>query len=780
MSVLLSAVGWIWTIRAPRGERQTARRRAGQAIAASAFLGLLVSGSTLDVDVARDAASAGDAQRLSVVRSPVAGDSARRAVRLQATQRQAIAASRRRLPLSFSQNAGQTDRRVRYLAQGDGSSLFFMKRRMVLALIKPIGASEGPSTLSARESLTATFAQTRPASRRLSLQLRFVGANPDVRLEANDRGAGTFNYLVGDKSAWVRGLPTYRELAYRNLWPGIDLLFRGRGGTLKYEFHVAPGADVRAIRLAYTGAEGIARGPRGSLLVHTALGALRDARPASYQRLGGRRVAVESRYALSRTRESYGFALGAGYDRTRPLVIDPGLAYSTLLGGTSGDEGHDIAVDKEGNVYVTGLTASPDYPTTPGAFEPTYNGGDADAFVTKLNPSGSALVYSTLLGGTSSDVGDGISVDRDGAVYVTGTTFSSDYPTTPGAFEPTFNGDGDAFVTKLDASGSALSYSTLLGGTNFDAAEGIAVDEAGSAYVAGVTGSGDYPTTPGAPDQTFDNGEAFVTKLDASGSALAYSTFLGGTDFDASDGIAIDSKGSAYVTGFTQPGDYPTTPGAFEPAFNGNGDAFVTRIDAPGSALSYSTFLGGTGSDEAHDIAVDQGGEAYVTGITLSADYPTTPGAFEPSFNGGEGDAFVTKLDAAGSALSYSTFLGGKASDEGFGLAVDGEGRAYVTGITLSTDYPTTPGAFERSFNGRGDAFVTKLDASGSALSYSTFLGGVDVELGQGIAVDVKRNAYATGFTFSADYPATHRAFDPTPNGSSDAFVTKLRVPRLP
>ena len=485
---------------------------------------------------------------------------------------------------------------------------------------------------------------------------------------------------------------------------------RGDGGKLKYEFHLKPGASVEDVRLGYRGAEGLKVGAGGELLVRTSLGVLKDAAPVSYQRIGGERVPVESRYTLTGD-AGYGFTVGA-YDPRYPLVIDPGLDYSTFLGGADFDVGSGIAVDGTGHAYVTGQFRSADYPTTPGALDTTFNGAE-DTFVTKLNASGSELVYSTFLGGTSNDNGFGIAV-REGRAYVTGVTLSADYPSTTGAFDTTFNGgDRDAFVTKLNASGSALIYSTFLGGTLLDSGSDIAVDGEGRAYVTGHTVSADYPTTSGAFDTTLDGfQDAFATKLNASGSTLAYSTFLGGTSSEHGSGIAVDGMGRAYMTGTTQSANYPTTTGAFDTSFSGasggNSDAFVSKLNASGSALVYSTFLGGTVDESGRGITVDGSGRAYVAGITLSADYPTTPGAFDRTFNGGA-DSFVTMLNASGSALAYSTFLGGAGGEEGRGIAVR-DSRTYVTGYTDSTDYPTTAGAFDRTFNGGlVDAFVTKL-----------------------------------------------------------------------
>src|SRR5829696_3213458 len=657
-----------------------------------------------------------------------------------------------KLPLSFVPNEGQTDKAVRYYAQGAGYGFFF---------------TEGGAMLS--------FAEGKGRGGH-ALALNFLGANPDAILEARERLAGDVNYLVGDEQAqWQQGLTTHAELLNGGLWPGIDMAVRGEGGKLKYEFHLKPGSSVEDVRLGYRGAEGLKVGAGGELLVRTSLGVLKDAAPVSYQRIGGERVPVESRYRLTGD-GGYGFAVRA-YDPRYPLVIDPGLDYSTFLGKGHIDAGLGIAV-RDGNAYVTGFTSTVNYPTTPGAYDRTYN-SSTDAFVTKLNASGSALVYSTFLGGTNHDEGLGIAVDGTDRVYVTGVTRSVDYPTTSSALDTTKNGFSDAFVTKLNASGSALAYSTFLGGTSDDAGRGIAVRE-GRAYVTGDTFSADYPTTPGAFDTTHNgNSDAFVTKLNASGSGLVYSTFLGGTSYEIGAGIAVQD-GMAYVTGQTESADFPTTPGAFDTTHNGFSDAFVTKLNASGSELTYSTFLGGTSGDVGLGTSGEVGlgiavreGRAYVTGQTTSADYPTTPGAFDTSFNGST-DAFVTKLNASGSGLVYSTCLGGTSDVAGRGIAVR-EGRAYVTGDTFSADYPTTPGAFDTTFNGGNqDAFVTVLNTSGSALAYSTFLGGASGDFVGDIALDGSGRAYVTGQTTSADYPTTRAAFDPTFNGNSDAFVTKL------
>lgn len=665
------------------------------------------------------------------------------------------------VPLSFTPNAGQTVEQVRYLAQGEGYAFFFTDERAVLSFAKPAGENQA-------------------AGNALALDLRFVGMNPAATLEARERAAGTLNRLTGERSECKTDIPTYEKLVYRELWPGIDMVIRGAAGELKYEFHVSPGADARDIRLAYGGADGLSLADQGSLSIATALGELTDAPPVSYQRAAGERVPVETAYTLDDGDEAYGFTVGSGYDPGKPLVIDPSIDYSTFLGGAGSDAGRGIAVDARGNAYVTGQTASLDFPTTVGAFDQTNN-LNTDVFVTKLNSSGSSILWSTFVGGSAFDSGNAIAVDAQGAAYVSGFSGSLNYPTTAGAFDRTQNGGSDAFVTKLDPSGSALAYSTYLGGAgfSFEGSNGIAVDDQGSAYVTGFTNSAAFPTTPGAHDTTHaGSNDVYVTKLDSSGSALVYSTLLGGSTIDTGNAITLDAKRNAYVTGFTASADFPTTPGGVDTSHNGSRDAFVTMLDATGLTLAHSTFLGGTANDSGTGITVDAKRQvAYVAGSTDSGDFPTTPGASDPNY-GGNGDAFVSAIDASGSVLVNSTYLGGTASDAATGIATDAKGVwAWVTGSTNSADFPTTVDADDPSYSGNGDAFATQFHQVHLRFAYSTFLGGLAADAGNAITVAGKgKTVFVTGSTESGDYPTTSGAYQESKEGSADGFVIKLRA----
>ncbi|MBC8248746.1 MAG: SBBP repeat-containing protein [Anaerolineales bacterium] len=392
------------------------------------------------------------------------------------------------------------------------------------------------------------------------------------------------------------------------------------------------------------------------------------------------------------------------------------------------------------------------------------------------------LRYATFLGGGDSDVGRAIATGGTGDVYLAGTTYSSDFPTTVGGFRTSRSSDRDAFVVKVSPGGAELAYATFLGGTDLDASAAVVVDAVGSAYVTGWTSSSDFPTTAGAFDTRFDgDADAFVVKLSPGGTGLDYATFLGGSDLDTGYDVAVSHAGDAYVTGWTISSDFPTTANTFDRSHNGDWDAFVVRVNPSGAGLSYATFLGGSSSDRGHAITVDGAGNAYVAGYTKSSDLPTTEGSFDTTHNGGW-DAFVIKLNASGMRLTYASFLGGSGNEGGewtlgnCAIAVDGVGNAYVTGDTDSPDFPTTTSAFDTSYNGYKDAFMVKVNHDGTGLDYASFLGGSDYDYGWAIDVDWTGNAYMTGYTASADFPTTEGALDSSQNSDYDVFVVKVNT----
>jgi Beta-propeller repeat len=474
------------------------------------------------------------------------------------------------------------------------------------------------------------------------------------------------------------------------------------------------------------------------------------------------------------------------YDPSRPLIVDPVLSYATYLGGGADDAGRGIAVDATGAAYIVGETMSSDFPASPDAVQPELRGA-SDVVVAKLTPDGTALVYATYLGGGADDLGRGIAVDATGAVYVMGQTASADFPTAPGAIQPLFGGEEDAFVAKLAPDGATLVYATYLGGRSFDDGRAIVVDGTGAAYVTGGASAG-FPTTPGAVQPApRREGDAFVAKLTPDGTALVYATYVGGSSFDIGSGMAIDATGAAYITGETYSPDFPTTSGVLQATHGGDSDVFVAKLTPDGTALAYATYVGGSSFDIGQGIAVDGTGAAYVTGTTGffggMNNFPTTLGAVQPTF-GGLQDAFVAKLTPNGTALVYSTYLGGSQFDGGQSIAVDATGAAYVMGATSSSEFPTTPAAIQPTLSGDADSFITTLTPSGVGLAFSTYLGGSGSDLGMGIsgqliAVDAARAVYVTWGTDSSHFPTTPGVVQPRLGGGTDAFLAKI-VLQLP
>jgi Bacterial Ig-like domain (group 3)/Beta-propeller repeat/Dockerin type I domain len=667
------------------------------------------------------------------------------------------------LPLSFEANAGQTASQVQYLSHGSGYALFLTENSAILSLTHASASAAGSKSPPANSTGVA-------------LAMNLVGANPHATVAGLDQQSGITNYFIGNNpSQWHTGIANYAKVEYKSVYSGINLVYYGNQQQLEYDFVVAPGANPNNIQLKFQGANSISLDAQGDLVLHTDSGDVLQHAPVIYQVVGGVRQMVAGRFVLG-PQDRVSFHVGP-YNASLPLTIDPVLSYSTFLGGNTYDAGTGIAVDGSDNAYVTGYTLSTDFPTVTGAFQSSNVG--YDAFVTELNPSGTALVYSTYLGGSSTDEAYGIAVDGSGNAFVTGQTNSTDFPTTSGAFQTSLGGNQNAFVTELNASGSALVYSTYLGGSSFDTGNGIAVDNSDNAYVIGATLSNNFPTTSGAFQPNWSGNEkAFITKLNATGTALVYSTYLGGSSTDAGEAIAVDGSGNTYVTGFTNSTDFPTSSGAFQTSHASDGgytDVFVSKLNASGASLVYSTYLGGNHADTGYAIAVDGSGDAYVTGSTASTNFPTTAGAFQTSYGGGILDAFVTKLNADGTGLVYSTYLGGSNEDRGFGIALNASGNAFITGDTQSTNFPTTAGAFQTSYGGNDDAFVTALSSSGAALAFSTYLGGNNTDVGQGIAVDGSGDAYVTGATYSTGFPTTDDAFQTTfGGGADDAFVAKF------
>jgi len=682
------------------------------------------------------------------------------------------------LPLAFERNQGQTDAQVKYLARGRGYTLFLTPGDAVFAL-QPASSKASHADLP-EENQSAV------------VRMRLVGANSNASISAENQLPGISNYFLGsDPGKWRTNIPHFGRVSYQNVYPGVDLAFHGAQRQVEFDFVLAPAADPSAIAFQFNGAQSLKTDDFGDLVVASGAGNVTLHRPVAYQELNGARQPVEASFVLAANQVS--LKLG-NYDHNRELVIDPSVsyAYSTYLGGSGDDEGFGIAFDSSGNAYVTGQTASTDFPVTAGVAQGTLKGA-SNVFVSKISADGTTLSYSTFVGGTGVDSGNAIAVDpASGVAYVAGGTSSTDFPTTPGAFQTTNNStSSNAFAFELNAGGTALVYSTYVGGTGLDVAVGIALatDSSGDVFIAGKTSSSNFPTH--SPLQSFIPGSVssgFLTKLNASGTALVYSTYIGGSTLgDAVGAVAVDSSNNAYVTGQTFSTAFTVTGGAFQPTCgsctSSSSNAFVTAVNAAGSGYVYSSFLGSSGSEVGNGIAVDASGNAYVTGSTTSTSFPTTTGAFQTA-SGGSTDAFVTKVNAQGSALSYSTYLGGSSFDTGAAIAVDSSGNAYVTGQTNSSPFPTASPT-QATFGGDFDAFVSVLNATGTQLIFSTYLGGSGAEDVGGnfgaIAVDsAGANIYVTGNTApppppgtANNFPVQTGGFQTTGGGGADAFVVK-------
>lgn len=714
------------------------------------------------------------------------------------TAQRKIASDYGRLPISFEANTGQSDSRVKFLAHGRDYGLFLTGQEAVFAFHAAAVRHDSIVQKSSRDSV-------------VRMQLR--GSNAGALAEGVQPLPGTANYLIGkDPSQWHTNIPTWSKVRFSSVYPGIDLLYYGNQSQLEYDFVVAPEANANSIKLRFSGASRIKLTAAGDLSVSSRDGQIVFQKPVIYQEDHGKRRAVKGGFALHADR-TVGFNLGR-YDQSTPLIIDPVLQYSTYLGGSDGSSLSAIAVDDAGNTYVAGSTLSHNFPVTPGAFQ--EGGIPTTGVVSKLNASGTALIYSTYLGGSTSNVGyistmpNGIAVDAAGNAYVSGLTNTTNFPVTAGAFQAQLKSQlrGNVFVTKLNPSGSGLVYSTYVGGSNTDTAAAIALDDAGDAYVAGTTFSSDFPVTSGA-FQTVKNAESsntgFITKLNPDGSGLVYSTYLGGSGGDAANAIALDQAGNAYVAGSAYSPDFPVTEGAFQTKNNAvanyASNAFITKLNATGAALVYSTYLGGSGihningyndyGDYATAIAVDPFGNGYVTGSTYSLDFPVRAWAFQTKNNGAAHsvpNAFVTKLNSEGTALLYSTYLGGTVGpydeapvgtgDHGLAIVIDTAGHAYVTGYATSTNFPLTSGAYQRLLTDSANAFIAEVNPKGSALEYSSYLGGDGFDIASAIARDKSGYIYLAGSTSSGNFPITPGAYQQTSHGPlyETGFVTKLAL----
>ena len=674
-----------------------------------------------------------------------------------------------RLPLYFVENKGQLDPEVRFYIKKSGQTIYFTDEGILFDLVRNRKLSEKSS-----EEFGKGHQTTELKAERLVFSLCFKNACKGLLIQGFDRQETGINYFTGnDRNKWKTDIPTYKGIIYKEVYESIDLKVFGKGTDIEYEFIVNPGGNPDDIMLSYNGIEGLATNRDGELIIRTAFGELRETRPYIYQEIEGKKV-VDGSFETHSTDAklqpgsfSYGFRV-ASFNLSYPLIIDPSLVYSTYLGGSSDDTATGIDVDTSGNVYITGITLSDDFPTA-NPFQGTC-AGNRDAFVAKISQSGDTLIYCTFIGGSGDDSSSGIVIDGSGNMYITGQTTSTDFPL-QNPYQGSHGGSNyDAFVTKISSSGSTLMYSSYLGGNSLDSGSGIAVDPSGNAYVSGVTASANFPIQSPFQGTCAGAQDIFITKISPSGNALVYSSYLGGSSGDFGFGTAIDTSGNAYVTGETFSTDFPMQ-NPFQGTFGGGtADAFITKISSSGS-LIYSTYLGGSNIDAGTAVAVDGSGNAYVTGATWSSDFPLQ-NPCQGTFGGGTIDAFITKVFPSGNAISYSTFLGGNDDDSANGIAVDSLGNVYITGYTYSSDFPVT-NPYQLILAGESDAILAKFDSSGNSIIYSTYLGGEGYDFGREIAIDGSGNAYITGVTNSSNFP-TQSPLQALNAGVADVFILKL------
>ncbi len=710
-----------------------------------------------------------------------------------------------KLPMSFELNRGQTDRRVKFLAHGSGYTLLLTSSETVLSLRNEKAVSSSPGSENSHYAASSPLESSK-------LRMKFVGANRNPKIEGLEQLPGRNNYLIGnDRAKWHTNIPTFAQVQYTSVYPGIDVIYYGRQRQLEYDFRLGPGADASKIRIALDGVDNIKIDNDGNLVMKTSGGNITQHAPMIYQENQSGRQSIPGRYVLKGSNE-FGFEV-ATYDRSRPLVIDPQLIYATFYGGTGDDFGDGIAVDLNGNAYITGNTGSIDLilknPFQTLADTGVLAGVSTIAFVTKLNAAGTDTVYSTYLGADRGVTGAAIAVTGDGRAAITGSVGNfcnnSNFPTTSSKFQ----GNGflglacsalqgtrrfnDAFVTMLTGAGNDVFYSTFFAGDETflhqgggDEGKGIAVDSANRIYITGLTSSNNLPTRNAFQDSLGSAAgglDAFIAKFDPSqsgNSSLLYASYLGGSADDIGNGVAVDGVSNAYVVGETLSTNLitkaPDSLGPIQPSNHGGSDGFVAKIDTNSSgstSLVYSTYFGGAGTDRALAVAVDTSERAYVTGSVGSATNFITKNAFQPNIGGG-GDAFVAKFNANGSSLFYSSFLGGSGSDVGRGIAIDSAGNAYVTGAS-GGGFPEVNG-FLSSF-GSGNAFITKIEPENTGNTtpqklYSDTFGGFST-VGNAIAVDTHGNVYITGFA-AANLQTTPGVFQAGNRGANDAFVVKI------
>ena len=706
----------------------------------------------------------------------------------------------------FIENVGQFAEDARFQVRGGKGTLWLADDALWITIVDPPAVS---NQRSARSGLSPAFPFDRyPESeienrQGVNLRLSFPNANPNPRMEPFDRLETTVSYFLGnDPDEWRPAVPVWGGVRYMNLYPGIDLEVTSEGGQFVQRLHAQPGVDLSQVKVRVEGAEAVELAGDEGLRLSTAVG------DYILPLLTVADTTLDAHPMVSAV-EATIFDITLPFTLALHHLVTPSstvqnqnssshLLYGTFLGGGDSDYGYGITIGRSGAAYVTGGSSSADFPTTPGVFSGTLN-GSADVFVLKVTPHSSILDFATFIGGSGSESGRDIAIDDSETVYIVGSTGSRDFPITPGTYRSNCDDYycSDAFVARLDATGTTLIFATYLGGDSMDWGKAIAVDQTGDIYVSGENWYGSFPTTDGAYQTSYNGGysvhnagEAFIVKLNSDASALLYSTYLGGKQAERLSAMAVDDQGHVYVTGSTRSADFPTTLGAYDRTcgtdgkcdetsgslgYGGPSDVYVTKIAPDGSYLVYSTFVGSSGIEVGNSLTFGSNGSVYVVGRTNSSFFPTTDNAVYRFYNGGY-DAFLLQLNRTGSSLLYSTFLGGDNNDEAIDVYVEEAGDIFIVGFTASFNFPITSNAYDSNHNGGDDVFLTVINPSSTDLNYSSFIGGSNNDQVTALASDEFGDIFIIGHTLSDNFPTTPGAFDTTHNGNSDVFVVKLNI----
>jgi hypothetical protein len=597
-----------------------------------------------------------------------------------------------------------------------------------------------------------------------AMKMRLLGAQP--RSVSGEAQLGSFTaFYRGGPSPSEFQLPNYAELRYRQIYPGVDWVWHFNRDNLEFDFILQPGVDPGAVAIQFTGANRIRIETKGDLAVETVSGIIRYRRPQAWQQSRTGRLPVPVEFHLEGG--IVGFVVGP-HDSSLPLTIDPTIQFATYLGGSGWDGAYAVTTDAQGNIYVTGATASYNFPDTSGARQ------QQDVFITKMSPNGAGVVFTVILSSTGNDAGYGIALDSSGDIWIAGVAGGPNFPVTSNALHSQSAGGPDAFIARLNPSG-ALSYSTYFGGSGTDVATALALDSSGNAYVAGYTASVNFPTTAAVPQTRYGGGynDAFLMKITASG-GLSYATLLGGTGDDVANTVAVDANGNAWIAGSTDSASLPVYH-AIQTTLAGTTNILLACLNASGTAWNTLTYLGGSVADIANAITLDSSANVYLAGTTLSQNFPLTAGAYQTSSHGGY-DAFVLKLAPGAGSIIFSTLLGGSASDTAAGIAVDGSGNVWLAGYTASVDFPVA-GYPVTTFHGGNDAFLVEINSNGGGLSSSLLFGGGLDDRAEALSLMSSGRVVLAGFTGSTDFPTTTGVVQPISPGPYDAFVALAGPP---